>query len=153
MHIMKAIQTGFFTHEIQLHRIDEIGGLLSAISQAIDFESFRPILNTLLGTSTGRVGRPPWDQVLMLRVLVLQIIHAKGFRDKPLSAIEVEMNHLKSKVRVRIEHRFGRMKTCFHGLAIRGIRLVRNCSTVGLFNLVYSMLEYSILQSLGPSKA
>ena len=364
MNIMKAIQTGFFTHEIQLRQIDEIGDPLSAISRTVDFESFRPMLNTLLGTPTGGVGRPPWDQVLMLRILVLQIIrglsdemiefelidsasaqrfagisphdpvpdsrtiwlfrdslskskhagqatadgtsagidgaralfdqfhqmlaekgllcregktvdamilevprqrnsrkenesvkngvtpgdwktqprklaqkdlearwtrkrdvnyygyknsivggntdnfvhdyvvapanshdsqiipgsyfkpeseisyaygdsaysgapiaekleqaniishiHTKGSRDKPLSAIEVEINHLKSKVRVRIEHRFGRMKTCLHGLAIRGIGLVRNRSAVGLINLVYNMLEYSRLQSPGPTKA
>ena len=45
MDIMKAIQTGFFTHEIQLRRIDQIGDPLSAISRTIDFESFRPVLN------------------------------------------------------------------------------------------------------------
>jgi hypothetical protein len=84
---------------------------------------------------------------------IISHIHTKASRDKPLSVIEVEMNHLRSKVRVRIEHRFGRMKACLHGLAIRGIGLVRNRSAIGLINLVYNMMEYSRLQSLGPSRA
>jgi IS5 family transposase len=76
------IQTGFFTHEIQLRRLDEIGDPLAAISQAIDFEIFRPTLISLLGMNTGVVGRKPWDQILMFKILVLQVI--RGLSDELL---------------------------------------------------------------------
>jgi len=361
---MKAIQTGFFTHEIQLRRIDELGDSLTSISKAIDFECFRPVLHGLLGAPTGGVGRPQWDCVLMFRILVLQLIrglsdeklefelidsasaqrfvgisphdkvpdsrtiwlfkdtlsksklagpanqdgtpsevdgakalfdlfhgmlgdqdllcregrtvdamilqvprqrnsrkenesvkngevpedwqshprklsqkdldarwtrkrgvsyygyknsitggntdhfvhdyivsaanehdsqiippsyftapsenscvygdsayssaaieeqlkqadiqsliHKKGSRGNPLGEREVEINHLKSKVRARIEHRFGRMRTCLRGLMIRSIGFVRNRMTVGLINLVYNMMEYSRLADQKELKA
>jgi transposase, IS5 family len=76
------IQTGFFTHEIQLRRLDELGDPLKAVSEAIDFEIFRPTLATLLGVHTGVVGRKPWDQVLMFKILVLQVI--RGLSDEML---------------------------------------------------------------------
>jgi hypothetical protein len=55
----------------------------------------------------------------------------KGSPDKPPSVTQVEMNHLKRKVRVGIEHNFGRMKLCLRGLPIWGIYFVRNRSEVG----------------------
>ncbi|MEO5716242.1 MAG: transposase [Luteolibacter sp.] len=79
---MKTIQTGFFTHEIQLRLIDELGDTLTSISKAIDFESFRSVLHILLGAPTGGVGRPPWDSILMFKILVLQVI--RGLSDEKL---------------------------------------------------------------------
>ena len=76
------IQTGFFTHDIQLRRLDEIGDPLRAVAEAVDFEMFRPELASLLGVHTGVVGRKPWDQVLMFKILVLQII--RGLSDEML---------------------------------------------------------------------
>lgn len=79
---MAEIQTGFFTHEIQLTRLDDLGDPLKAINAAIDFEIFRPILDRLLGVRTGGPGRPPWDRVLMFKILVLQTI--RGLSDEKL---------------------------------------------------------------------
>ena len=76
------IQTGFFTHEIQLRRLDELGDPLKAVAAAIDFEMFRPTLVSLLGIHTGVVGRKPWDQVLMFKILVLQVV--RGLSDEAL---------------------------------------------------------------------
>lgn len=81
------IQTGFFTHEIQLRRLDQLGDPLKAVAAAVDFEMFRPELASLLGVHTGVVGRKPWDQVLMFKILVLQVI--RGLSDE---ALEFQLN-------------------------------------------------------------
>jgi hypothetical protein len=43
----------------------------------VDFELFRPELDAALGRSDRtKGGRPPYDAVMMFRVLVLQTLHA-----------------------------------------------------------------------------
>lgn len=79
---MAEIQTGFFTHEIQLRRLDHLGDPLKAIGEAVDFEMFRPLLDRLLGVRAAGPGRPPWDRVLMLRILILQLV--RGLSDEKL---------------------------------------------------------------------
>lgn len=79
---MAEIQTGFFTHEIQLRRLDELGDPLKAVDEAVDFEMFRPLLDTLLGPRTTGPGRPPWDRVRMFKILVLQLV--RGLSDEKL---------------------------------------------------------------------
>jgi hypothetical protein len=81
------IQTGFFTHEIQLRRLDQLGDSLKEVGEAIDFEMFRPSLASLLGVHTGVVGRKPLDQVFMFKILVLQVI--RGLSDE---ALEFHLN-------------------------------------------------------------
>lgn len=79
---MAEIQTGFFTHELQLRRIDGLGDPLKALGASIDFEIFRPLLEQLLGARRGGPGRPPWDRLLMFRILVLQTV--LGLSDEKL---------------------------------------------------------------------
>jgi IS5 family transposase len=43
----------------------------------VDFEIFRPVLNAVLARSDrSRGGRPPYDVVLMFRILVLQALYS-----------------------------------------------------------------------------
>ncbi len=43
----------------------------------VDFEIFRPVLDAALARSDrSRGGRPPYDAVLMFRILVLQALHS-----------------------------------------------------------------------------
>lgn len=79
---MAEIQTGFFTHEIQLRRLDNLGDPLKAIGEAVDFEMFRPLLDRLLGMRVAGPGRPPWDRVLMFKILVLQLV--RGLSDEKI---------------------------------------------------------------------
>ncbi|RYD45864.1 MAG: IS5 family transposase [Verrucomicrobiaceae bacterium] len=79
---MAEIQTGFFTHELQLRRIDGLGDPLKALGSSIDFELFRPVLEQLLGARKGGPGRPPWDRLLMFKILVLQTV--RGLSDEKL---------------------------------------------------------------------
>lgn len=79
---MADIQTGFFTHDIQLRRIDELGDPLKAIGEAVDFTIFRPLLDQLLGVRGAGPGRPSWDRLLMFKILVLQLV--RGLSDEKL---------------------------------------------------------------------
>jgi IS5 family transposase len=48
------------------------GDRLAKIKQAIDWEAFRPIIKTLYRNDTQRGGRPNTDEVVMVKLLILQ---------------------------------------------------------------------------------
>jgi IS5 family transposase len=50
---------------------------LERLSEVVDFELFRPVLDAALARSDrNRSGRPPYDPVLMFRVLMLQALNS-----------------------------------------------------------------------------
>jgi len=52
------------------------GDQLEAFSRTVDFEVFRPDLETTLAYSDGSKGRrPPFDPVLMFKILVIQTLN------------------------------------------------------------------------------
>jgi len=66
-------QLGFFDVDERLRRLSDLGDQLEAYGQAVDFEIFRPELETVLCYFDGaKGGRPPYDPVLMFKVLVIQ---------------------------------------------------------------------------------
>lgn len=72
---------GFFDVDERLKRLSELGDQLEAYARAVDFETFRPGLEKALAYSTGaQGGRPPYDPVLMLKILVIQA--ANGLSDE-----------------------------------------------------------------------
>lgn len=69
-------QSGFFDVEERLARLSSLGDQLEAFSRAVDFEVFRPDLERALAYSDGRKdGRPPFDPVLMFKILVIQTLN------------------------------------------------------------------------------
>ena len=57
----------------ELYReIEELGDPLTGISDPIDFEKIRPILADLFTNDTEKGGRPNYDPVLMIKILLLQ---------------------------------------------------------------------------------
>ena len=65
-------QIGFFALPEHLKRLSDAGDPLEEMARIIDFEAFRPVLDTALAYSDGsRGGRPPYDAVSMFKVLVL----------------------------------------------------------------------------------
>ena len=73
---------------------------------------------------------------------VLKHICAKGYRYKKLTDNDKEQNRIKSKIRCRVEHVFGTMKTAMNNaLKIRSIGIKRAVFLVGLANLVYNILR------------
>ncbi|MFP2872157.1 transposase, partial [Acetobacter tropicalis] len=69
-------QSGFFDVEERLARLSGLGDQLEAFSRTVDFEVFRPELNKALAYSGGsKGGRPPFDPVLMFKILVIQTLN------------------------------------------------------------------------------
>ena len=66
-------QPGFFDIDDRLKRLSDLGDQLETFRSAADFELFRPELNAALSyTDRTEGGRPPFDPVLMFKILVIQ---------------------------------------------------------------------------------
>lgn len=71
-----ARQAGFFDADERLRALSAAGDPLERLRSAVDFELFRPELEAALDrTDRRRGGRPPYDPVLMFRILVLQTLY------------------------------------------------------------------------------
>ena len=74
-------QPGFFDLDERYQRLSETGDPLVKLAALIDFETFRRKLTSALKRSDGsKGGRPPYDPVLMLKILVIQA--ANGLSDE-----------------------------------------------------------------------
>lgn len=68
-----ARQPGLFDVDERLRRLSDIGDQLEAFASVVDFEMFRPELKAALNYGDGaKGGRPPFDPVLMFKILVIQ---------------------------------------------------------------------------------
>jgi IS5 family transposase len=66
-------EPGFFEVDDRLRRLSDLGDQLEAFGSAVDFEIFRADLDEALGYRIGpQGGRPPFDPVLMFKILVIQ---------------------------------------------------------------------------------
>src|ERR1700748_3108792 len=66
-------QPGFFDIDDRLKRLSDLGDQLETFRSAGDFEVFRPELNAALSyTDRTEGGWPPFDPVLMFKILVIQ---------------------------------------------------------------------------------
>ena len=66
-------EPGFFDVDDRLRRLSDLGDQLEAFGRAVDFEIFRAALEAALGYRRGpQGGRPPFDPVLMFKILVIQ---------------------------------------------------------------------------------
>jgi transposase, IS5 family len=71
-----AGQPGFFDADERLKALSAAGDPLERLVAAVDFELFRAELAAALWRSDrGKGGRPPYDAVLMFKVLVLQTLY------------------------------------------------------------------------------
>ena len=69
-------QFSFFNLEDQLDKIYEINGFLPKLKTIVDFELFRNDLDTLRDNNRlSNAGRPPFDSVLMFKILVLKSLY------------------------------------------------------------------------------
>lgn len=69
-------QAGFFDVEERLKRVSDLGDPLEVMTQVIDFEGFRPLLERALARSDrAKGGRPPFDPILMFKILILQALN------------------------------------------------------------------------------
>jgi len=71
-----AQQKGFFDEDFRLEKISKQGDPLRKLNEYIDWEMFRPILKKAFRKEAkGPGGRPPFDYVMMFKILVLQRLY------------------------------------------------------------------------------
>lgn len=71
-----AGQPGFFDRDERYAALSAAGDPLERLTMVVEFELFRPELEAALARSDrARGGRPPYDAVLMFKVLVLQTLY------------------------------------------------------------------------------
>jgi len=69
-------QPGLFDTDERLRALSAAGDPLERLAATVDFELFRPELEAALARADrSRGGRPPYDAVLMFRVLILQALY------------------------------------------------------------------------------
>jgi transposase, IS5 family len=70
-------QAGFFDIDERLKELSAKGDMLDRLKGLVDFELFRPDLERAVPRADrSRGGRPPFDHVLMFKVLILQASHS-----------------------------------------------------------------------------
>ena len=69
-------------------------------------------------------------------------VHEKGYKNKPLTEKQKENNTEKSRTRVRVEHVFGFMEQSMNGLKLKSIGIARATGIIGLINLTYNLFRY-----------
>ncbi len=66
-------QPGLLDVDDRLRRLSDLGHQLEAYAGTVDFELFRSELEAALNYSDGaKDGRPPYDPVMMFKILVIQ---------------------------------------------------------------------------------
>ena len=69
-------QKGFFDEADRLNKLSELGDSLEKLNKHIEWETFRGLLkNALKKEEKGPGGRPPYDYVMMFKILILQKIY------------------------------------------------------------------------------
>ncbi len=69
-------QRGFFDENDRLKEISLLGDPLERLNAVIDWESFRPRLTAVFKKEAkGPGGRPPYDYVVMFKILILQRLY------------------------------------------------------------------------------
>jgi len=64
---------GFFDQDFRLEKLTKLGDPLEKLNKGIDFEIFREYLESkLYKLAKGEGGRPPYDYVMMFKIMILQ---------------------------------------------------------------------------------
>jgi len=77
---------------------------------------------------------------------VINKVHEKGYRNKPLTESQIASNKEKSSVRVRVEHIFGFVENSMHGSIVRTIGIARAKAKIGMMNLTYNICRTTQLK-------
>jgi len=87
------------------------------------------------------------DEVVK-RCKMINRIHQKGYRNRPLTDDQKKSNALKSKTRARVEHVYAFMEQSMHGLMIRCVGMDRAKGVIGLINRTYNMFRQEQIERL-----
>ena len=79
-------QPGFFDFEECLASLSKAGDPLEGLAQIVDFEIFRkPLDKALKYSDRKKGGRPPYDPVLMFKILILQALYSLSDDQMPMT--------------------------------------------------------------------
>jgi len=70
---------------------------------------------------------------------VIDKVHEKGYRNKPLTEKQKADNREKSKTRARVEHIFGFVENSMNGSTVRTVGIARAKAKIGMMNLIYNI--------------
>lgn len=74
---MMVGQPGFFELSDRYAALSAAGDPLELLAAVVDFEMFRgPLIAALRRSARGKGGRPPFDQVMMFKILVLHALYS-----------------------------------------------------------------------------
>lgn len=76
---------------------------------------------------------------------IMSMINEKGYRYKKLNREQKELNRIKSKIRVRVEHVFSVTANVLKSKTIKTVGIKRAYAVIGLINLTYNMWRYKQL--------
>jgi IS5 family transposase len=82
------------------------------------------------------------QEIIISKYHMNNLVHEKGYRNKPLTEEQKNQNRKKSKTRARVEHVFGFMEQSMNGLTIRSVGIARASGIIGLINLTYNLFRY-----------
>jgi IS5 family transposase len=67
---------GFWDQDIRLSKLSQLGDPLETLNDGVEFEMFRDFLeNNLTKEAKGKGARPPYDYVMMFKILILQRLY------------------------------------------------------------------------------
>lgn len=81
------------------------------------------------------------QEKVIRKVGMINKVHEKGYKNKPLTKRQMKSNQRKSKFRARVEHVFGFMENSMKGMYIHSIGKIRASGIIGLMNLTYNLLR------------
>lgn len=90
-----------------------------------------------------------WVKRVMRKFGMKDKVIKRNARGKKISKWQETINRKNSKLRVRVEHVFGFMEECLHGMSSRVVGFARNAAYNTLTNLVYNLCRYEQVLRLG----
>ncbi|GAB1858619.1 hypothetical protein MHTCC0001_34590 [Flavobacteriaceae bacterium MHTCC 0001] len=81
------------------------------------------------------------QEEILIKNQVINRVHEKAYRNKPLTEKQKSKNKEKSKIRVRVEHVFGFIENSMGSMFFRKVGIKRAEATIGLMNLTYNMFR------------
>lgn len=88
------------------------------------------------------------QEKIITKAKMINKVHEKGYRNKPLTDEQKKSNTKKSKTRARVEHVFGFMEQSMKGLKLKSIGIIRATGIIGLINLTYNLFRYEQIMRL-----
>lgn len=93
------------------------------------------------------------QEKIIAKAGMINKVHEKGARNRPLTDEQKASNRDKSRKRVRVEHVYGFIKNTMSDLSLRCIGLQRVATGIGFINLIYNIFRVEQLQRITLSKS